>query len=207
MDQIRVGDRISTVYVETGRPYFDDVVAFLHRSETTNSSFVRLHMTDGSTITLTRRHLIYAITEEQARRSQMKLELGSPQFAESVKPGDFVIRVGNIERWTDLNNVVMTRVVDVTTVPSLTGVFAPLTTSGNLVVDGVLASSYAEVNSHRSAHWAMAPVRTMHTVSKYLATASWSFDYHSMLYTDAGVLRYGQWLSAIAPYLVPELFV
>jgi len=207
MNRLRVGDRILTVDVATGRSYFDDVIAFLHRSETAKSSFVRLHLQDGSALTLSRRHLVYVLVEQHVQQSSTEMELGSPRFAESVKAGDFVVRVGSPEPSQNASDVIVERVVHISAVHSANGVYAPLTTSGNLVVDGVLASSYAEINSHRVAHWAMAPVRAFHAASKYLAFASWSLDYHSIVYDDLGLLRYGQLLSAVVPRVIPELFV
>lgn len=42
-----------------------------------------------------------------------------------------------------------------------TGVFAPFTMTGTIIVDGVVASCYADVKSHSVAHAAMKPMRTM----------------------------------------------
>jgi hypothetical protein len=39
------------------------------------------------------------------------------------------------------------------------GYMAPLTDEGTLIVDGVAASCYATINSHRVAHSALAPMR------------------------------------------------
>jgi len=40
------------------------------------------------------------------------------------------------------------------------GVYAPITTTGTVVVNGIVASCYAAVGSHRAAHAAMKPVRS-----------------------------------------------
>ena len=40
-----------------------------------------------------------------------------------------------------------------------TGAYTPLTREGNIIVDEVLASSYASTVDHHSAHFATAPIR------------------------------------------------
>ena len=45
---------------------------------------------------------------------------------------------------------------------------APLTTSGTLLVNGLLCSCYATIESHRLGHWAMLPVRWWHMVQHHL---------------------------------------
>ena len=42
---------------------------------------------------------------------------------------------------------------------SILGAYSPLTTEGNLMVDGVLASCYASFPDHDMAHFTMAPMR------------------------------------------------
>merc|ERR1719411_1113449 len=57
-------------------------------------------------------------------------------------------------------SLVPSRVISVETVVD-SGVYAPLTARGNLVVDDVLASCYAQIDSQETAHLAFAPVRLL----------------------------------------------
>lgn len=47
-----------------------------------------------------------------------------------------------------------------------TGVYAPLTSTGNLIVDGVLASCYAVIDDQDLAHSAFLPLRFSHNIMK-----------------------------------------
>ena len=42
---------------------------------------------------------------------------------------------------------------------SILGTYSPLTTEGNLMVDGILASCYASFPDHDMAHFVMSPMR------------------------------------------------
>lgn len=50
------------------------------------------------------------------------------------------------------------------------GYSAPLTMSGTLLVDGVLASCYAIIDSHKIAHAVMAPARWWYSMNEMLET-------------------------------------
>jgi hypothetical protein len=50
------------------------------------------------------------------------------------------------------------------------GFVAPLTREGTLLVNGVDASCYAEINNHKVADLAMAPVKLWYVMSKYVAS-------------------------------------
>jgi hypothetical protein len=49
------------------------------------------------------------------------------------------------------------------------GFYAPLTTEGNIVVDGVLTSCYGIINIEFIAHAAFAPVRAVHWLLQYIS--------------------------------------
>lgn len=52
------------------------------------------------------------------------------------------------------------------------GVYAPLTATGTVVVDNVLASCYAVIDSQKTAHWAFAPVRWYYALKSIFARSS-----------------------------------
>ena len=69
-------------------------------------------------------------------------------FASSVRVGAYLLS----------GRSVLTRVTAVTS-RVLTGVYAPLTSTGTLLVDDIQASCYANVLSHRLAHALSLPIR------------------------------------------------
>merc|ERR1712203_666300 len=71
------------------------------------------------------------------------------KFANTVGVGDYLLSGGS-------------GLVQVKSVTSqvLTGVYAPLTSSGTVLVDDLLASCYADVGSHHLTHMAALPFRT-----------------------------------------------
>ena len=84
-------------------------------------------------------------------------------YASTVTPGNYVFTL-------DFNDSVqlskVTRVVTVTAV----GKFAPLTVGGTIIVDGVLASCYAEITAEQSdIHAMFAPLRFLHQVIPQLS--------------------------------------
>lgn len=63
----------------------------------------------------------------------------------------------------------LSRVTKVT-VGQSTGLFAPLTESGTIVVDDTLTSCYALVDSHVIAHLSMTPLRVKHRAMELLGS-------------------------------------
>lgn len=103
--------------VFTGEDYHT-VYAFGHLDKAAKAEFLQIHTDKDSTLEVTVNHLVYVDGRS------------APVRADSIKVGDFlqgaaVTKIGAVER---------------------NGLYAPLTTDGNLVVDGVKASSYISLD-------------------------------------------------------------
>ena len=124
---------------------FSPVILFLDRNPKEQRQFYTIHLDSGNSITLTPEHLLYS------GQGGLKSEFGTV-FARSVQEGDMLLV------HSSMGELVPQRVVQVE-VDIHTGVYAPLTAAGNLVVDNVLASCYAVVDSASLAHFVFAPIR------------------------------------------------
>jgi len=185
LSQLALGDRVLAFDPGTATLFYDDVIAFLHRSQTGNgnTTFVRITVSGNATIMLTREHLIYTSNISDIR----------PRFAGKVVLGDYVI-------YAYSDTVSMREVVGVDVVYTDAGYYAPLTMSGNIVVDDVICSCYA-VTSHHLAHLAMAPLR----VARYLRLER---TVTSLLgvQSGSGIHPYAALLRAVGNFFLPEMF-
>jgi len=127
MADLKVGD-----YVLTGTNKFEQVYAFAHRDIQRPSSFLQIY-TSGSTVPLevTGDHLLFL---------QGVL---APVRADSINVGDALTRLEGgdtaiVERIDSVNG---------------SGIFAPLTKDGSVVVDGIVASTYADILEEGNASW------------------------------------------------------
>ncbi len=145
LSDLSIGDEVLSVNNQ-GALEFSPVILFLDRDPKEQRQFYHISTEAGQALTLTPSHLIYASTEAiEASRFEAI-------YAKDIREGDFIL-VHNGQ-----GNMKPVRVTDVE-MRVLTGVFAPLTSAGNLVVDDVLASCYAVVDSQAVAHAAFAPMR------------------------------------------------
>jgi len=158
MAKLRVGDRV--LVEDQGQFSYEPVLSFLHSTRPAAGkqgtpvvavlhSYGEFHATEN--------HIVFVAGDnEESRVSKLvgKLVPGDKLFV--AKPGD--------QRRTTLS-----RVLAMTRTTSQLGAFAPLTPSGTIVVDGVVASSYASSSvhkdlSHRIAHAFLLPVRFYHVL-------------------------------------------
>ena len=136
------GDRILAMS-SSGAPVYSEFLSFLHIDSTQVATFLAIR-TDTHTLQVSQKHLLYIQDKTNTK--------GFYDYARNVKVGQYVLTAA-IE-----GGFVSSRVNSVETFVE-TGVYAPLTAEGTVVVDGVVASCYAEVPSHNLAHMAIWPYR------------------------------------------------
>jgi hypothetical protein len=166
--------------VFTGESY-ESVYAFAHKLADVKGHFLQIETDNGSSLEITGDHLMFVDGQSSAVR------------AESVKVGDAlsgarVTKVGAVER---------------------NGIYAPFTTDGKLVVDGVKASSYAlpvALNGgylQEMSHYGISPFRLLCTkVSSSYCEANTADGIPSVL---ASIKNVTEW--ALAQPLFAQIFI
>lgn len=155
LDEVHLGERIAALN-SRGDVVYSEVIAFLDRSPSERRQFIRLTTKSGRVLTLTPAHLV-------------PVEGRSSVFAGSVQPGDRIL-VSDTDAASAANEVDSRLRWDSVVEAKLVleeGVYAPLTTEGTLLVDNVVASCYAVVNSQSVAHYSFLPLRVWHSVTSF----------------------------------------
>lgn len=132
MDDLTVGDR---VMVKDG--VFSDVFMFTHKLADVQSNFVKVTVDGGAELLLTPGHYMYVN--------------GALAAAKTIVAGDSVEKADG-----DL-----TTVKDVTMVTDK-GLYNPQTVDGDIIVNGIRASTYTTTFEPTFAHAALAPVRWLY---------------------------------------------
>lgn len=193
LSELRLGDEVLARDATSGSLVFSEVLLFVDRVPDERRQFLRLRTAGNRTLTLTpthlvpvarRRHLLRRPLVRTAARHKFDNRVDGDvevdaevdevpnvdtlvtEFAERVVVGDKVlVRGATRHDRTSPDMAVLDTVVDVQLVLR-SGVFAPLTRAGTVVVDDVVASCYAVVDSQRLAHWAFAPVRAWYNLKE-----------------------------------------
>lgn len=131
MSELAIGDRVRVSPKE-----FSEVFMFTHRVSHSENSFVNVHIEDSVPITLTPGHYMYVN--------------GKLAPARTIIPGDLV-ELGNG------NTVPVMRVSH----SQETGLYNPQTVQGDIIVNGIRASTYTTTVQQPFAHALLAPMRAM----------------------------------------------
>ncbi|TKR81366.1 hypothetical protein L596_015246 [Steinernema carpocapsae] len=125
MRDLKKGD--SVLSMENSMATYSPVVMFLHRIENEPALFLALNSSNGAALKLTPEHLIY-----KSKCGKSKFELTA---AKNVQVGDCLFTKGNN----------MVEVESLEEVEEM-GYYAPLTSTGDIFVEGVLCSCYSNSN-------------------------------------------------------------
>ena len=164
MSDLQIGDLVLTVDPE-GNFQFSPIILFLDRDPEMRRQFYLIETESGVTLTVTPSHLVYAdindVNSNDVNSNDVLREVESFEavYASRVREGDYILVQQN-------GQLKPSRVVSIET-KIFSGVFAPLTSSGNIVVDGALASCYAILENQLVSHAAFAPFRWSHSIKSF----------------------------------------
>ncbi|GFS68227.1 desert hedgehog protein B [Nephila pilipes] len=147
MKDLKVGDKVASNLEVSGVLAFSKVIAFLHQDDNMDVTFVRLETVNGNILFLTLRHLIFIRGDKNPKAI----------YAMFLKKGDLIYT-------SSVTDQIMLAEITNVSYLNMKGVYAPLTESGTIIVDGIWVSCYAEVTSHDLVHALFFPVRFLHVI-------------------------------------------
>ncbi|KAI5723918.1 hypothetical protein M8J76_012723 [Diaphorina citri] len=188
---LNIGDKVLTLNTITGEMEYSEVLLFLHRDPNLVHNFVQITTESGSLIKMTPSHLILRWHRPNAKSILSDIEY---TYAERVRVNDSIIVHKNgkayVERVTRLENVIQT------------GVYAPLTTSGTIVVNNVFASCYAVIDNQFLAHLSFIPVRLYHSLVNLFSSNHIENSSHV-----TGIHWYPKLLYSMSDYFIPSAWM
>jgi hypothetical protein len=151
INRLQVGDRV-LVESSSGKLVYEPVLSFIHSGGVgTQSEFLTIQHATGA-LRVSANHVLF-VSSAIGRVDKV---------AEQIVEGDelFVVPAGTSEL------AAPSKVLSVTRERSDLGMYAPLTPSGKIVVDGTVASNYATISGmhfgHEASHAAFFPLRAYH---------------------------------------------
>ena len=196
-----VGDSVLTIKANN-ELVFSPIILDLHRSPKDTNKFLILRTNSGHSLTLSPQHLVYRKQKNMDtndNKETTNIQSFRPVFASDVIIGDSVLVH---DRHTGVKLAVVINVEEI----MLTGVYSPLTSEGNIVVDDILASCYSDFDNHELQHLAFAPFRWMYSLLQFTSTANLKPPHTdgSMNPEDDNVHWYGQGLHVLSEILFPS---
>ena len=152
---LEIGTKVYSVN-EKGEIIVDEIIGFLHLSKDKKGNFLKityqiLNSTSEreifQTIFISEDHLILAKSGYlKAKELKINEEIYSKNPLSNILEKTLIVSIDKEEAL---------------------GVYAPLTISGNLFIDGVLVSNYAHISDHYLAHSAFFPLRLLYKICPY----------------------------------------
>ena len=193
MQDLAVGDQVLAVDRVTGQLVYSDVIMMLDQKVNVSAEFLEI-ATAKSTLTLTRKHLLFVVPDHNVEllynRTINWSDLVRPILAKDVRVGEHVLTRHTATENKDLPS--FSRVISIKEVVRK-GVFAPLTSHGTVVVGNTVASCYSDFTSEGLAHASFLPAR----IFKFL---------RAPIINEAGIHWYAQTLIWLAEFIFPSTY-
>uniref|UniRef100_A0AC34RLL8 Uncharacterized protein n=1 Tax=Panagrolaimus sp. JU765 TaxID=591449 RepID=A0AC34RLL8_9BILA len=138
MDELKVGDKIEVAVDNSTN--LDEVISFVHRLPETVANFVRIMLVDGTEVKLTPQHFIHKISCSEPVLKNIK-----QVYAVEIAVGDCLLKQNKDRAFVPI------RVGSISTTEEK-GVYSPMTESGTIVVNQIMASCHNVVKSETLSH-------------------------------------------------------
>ena len=193
LSDLQIGEFIQALDSSTNQLVFSEVLLFLDYDPQQKREFLYITLSSGRTLTITPSHLVL-------------LDDWTAKYAEKLRVGDSLLV-------SDSKELIKEKIVRVEGVWR-TGVYAPLTAAGTVIVDGVAASCYATIDSQWLAHWAFSPIRLAHNVHEGLGRlwtavsrplGGWTGnETRAVAKPTTGIFWYAKMLYITADFFIPS---
>ncbi|TKR72256.1 hypothetical protein L596_019731 [Steinernema carpocapsae] len=139
MDEITLKDWLLSF--DRSEMSYTPMESWVHRMPKLKTEFLRIKLDNGKTLKLTAKHYIYKTSCSAQSKTSVDQLPKHAVLAEQVEEGDCLFTV------VEGNKVHEARVIKIDTVEQ-TGIYAPMTASGNIVVNDVLASCHSVLHNN-----------------------------------------------------------
>ncbi|XP_066156189.1 sonic hedgehog protein isoform X1 [Euwallacea fornicatus] len=195
LSDLRIGEKILAYDPSKQTLVFSEVILFLDYDPSEKRQFLNIELKSGKILTVTPNHLV-------------TLRDSRTVYAGSLKIGDKLLVSGDKDSLSEDSVEYISAVVR-------NGVYAPLTKVGTVVVNQVVASCYATVDSQDLAHWAFMPLRLAWNVKMGMQRLwllvrnplnGWSMEINevSRQSPSEGTHWYAKVLYSTASYVIPD---
>ncbi|EGT40497.1 CBN-WRT-4 protein [Caenorhabditis brenneri] len=144
MDELKEGDWVQALTEDGMETISVPIKYWLHRDPSQEATFIRFSLDNGETFELTEKHLVY-VAECKIKKHSVVNIYENPIPAEKVNIGD-CFYIGHRNPVT--NKMYQTVKVLGIDLVRKTGIYAPLTSVGNLLVNRIHTSCLSETDNH-----------------------------------------------------------
>ena len=128
---------VKTIDTSTNKIIYSKFITYLHRDDNVLSDFILITTNQSKTLRISEKHLIAKMS------SNKKFEF---VLAKNLNLNDVLVI-------NDAENIIYEKIIKIENNVEETGVFAPLTESGTMLVDEILVSCYANTYKQDLAHF------------------------------------------------------
>ena len=165
IDNLRIGDEILTMNPSTGHLEYSSIIMFLDRNPSIERLYYEIETEFGRMITATPSHLLFI-------SDTGNIDDKHEEFVSKIEMNQYLFVVMNQSDYQNESAVAaettprMERIIRISTKKSK-GIYAPLTVTGTIVVNNIVASCYAIINSQQLSHLSFIPIRWLYQFIKF----------------------------------------